>query len=132
MRAFEVAGDPAVDAEVDEGGEGPDVFGFGEGAEVAGEGGDGEVYGQREVLAVEECGDGKGDAGTHGGDGADEDAEEDGGLEREVGRVEVRDADANHDAEDEGSGDEGDECGGLAAGAVGEQEQVAEGAGAGE
>ena len=53
--AFEVARDPAIDAEVDERGEGPDVFDFDDAAEDAGGETDDDVEGEAEELAVQQC-----------------------------------------------------------------------------
>ena len=57
--AAEIARDPAVDAEVDHGGEGPDILGCGKKAVHSGDSGDGEVDGKSKVLVVQEGGDGE-------------------------------------------------------------------------
>jgi GTP cyclohydrolase II len=126
LGAAEIAGDPAVDAEVDHGGEGPDVFGGGETSVHAGDSGYGEVDGEGEVLVVQEGGEGEDGASCHGGDGADEDAEEDGGLEGEVGGEEVLYGQADPDAEGQRDADHREESRGLAPVAAGIQEQAFE------
>ena len=132
MGAFEVACDPAIDAEIDERGERPDLFRFDEAAEGSGDGADGEIDGETPELAVQHSGDGEGDAASHGGEGAEEDSEQDGGFEADVGGEEVGDADADPDTENERNTDERDQFQGLTRGAMGEEEEVAEGFGTGQ
>ena len=98
LRPTKVARDPAVDAEVDHGGEGPDVLGGGEEAVHSEESGYGEVDGEGEILVVQEGGDGEDGASNHGGDGPDQDAEQDGCLEGEIGGEEVLYIEPNQDA----------------------------------
>ena len=64
------------------------------------------------------AGSGEDDAAEHGPAGADEQAEQDDGFERDVGGEEVGDDDADPDAEVEGNEEEGEEREGLGGGAV--------------
>ena len=122
----EIARDPAVDAEVDHGGEGPDILGCGKEAVHSGDSGDGEVDGKSKVLVVQEGGDGEEGSSGHGGDRTDEDAEEDGGFEGEIGGEEVLYVEADEDAEGERDTDHGDQSCGLAPIAMGIEEEFFE------
>ena len=79
----DVAADPAIDGEVDEGGEEPDFFGVDEAAEAAGEQGDKGVEGQGEELAMKLGGDAEQDGAEQGGPGAKQDAEDHGWSQRQ-------------------------------------------------
>ena len=107
LRPAQIARDPAVEAEVDERGEGPDVLGVGEAAEDSGGRGHQQVDRQREVLVVRMRGERQGCAADHGRERAEQDAEEDRGLEGEVGGEEVRHAHAHPDAEGQRHADHG-------------------------
>ena len=126
------ATNPAVEAEVDERGEGPDVFFAGDAAVGSEDGGDEEIDGKREVLVVCDGGKREGRAADHGGPGAEEEAEDGDGLEGDVGCEEVGDAYADEHAEHEGDADPGEEMKGFASVAGLEEEQAFEGDGAGE
>jgi len=126
------AANPAVEAEVDEGGEGPDVFFASDAAVSSEDGGDEEVDGEGEVLVMGEGGERKGGGANHGGPGAEEEAEDGDGLEGDVGCEEVGDAYADEHAEHEGDADPGEEMKGFASVAGLEEEQAFEGDGAGE
>jgi len=126
------AADPAVEAEVDEGGEGPDVFFAGDAAVGSEDGGDGEVDGEGEPFVVSESGDREGGGADHGGPGAEQEAEDGDGFEGDVGCEEVLDFHADEHAEHEGDADPGKQVEGFAGGAGFEQEQTFEGGGAGE
>src|ERR1700727_2296679 len=126
------AADPAVEAEVDERGEGPDIFFAGKAAVGSKDGGDEEVDGEGEVLVVGERGEREGGTADHGGPGAEKEAEDGDRLEGEVGCEEVGDAYADEYAEHQGGADPGEEVEGLASVAVLEEEQPFEGYGAGE
>jgi hypothetical protein len=125
--AAEDAADPAVEAEVDEGREGPDFIGLDEAAEDSGEEGDGDVEGEREVLGVEHSRE-REDGSAEGGPArADEEAEEDDGFERDVGGEEVGDGSADPHAEGEGDEKEGEESESLIGMALFREEESAEG-----
>ena len=109
-RAAQVAAHPAVEAEVDEGREGPDFFRLDEAAEHAGEQADGGVERQRKIFAVVHRGSGKHDAAEHRPARSDEQAEEDDGFEGNVGGEKVGDRDADPDAEGEGNEEEGQQA----------------------
>ena len=126
------AADPAVEAEVDERGEGPDIFFASDAAVGSEDGGDGEVDGEGEVLVVADGGDGEGGATDHGGPRTEQEAEDGGGLEGDVGCEEVLDFDADEYAEHERDADPGEQVKGFAGVTVFEQEQAFEGGGAGE
>ena len=113
-RLAQIAAHPAVEAEVDEGREGPDLFLLDEAAEDAGGQPERGVEGQREVFVVEDGGDGEHDAAQHGPAGADEQAEKNDGLKGDVGGEEVGDRDADPDAEGERHQEEGQQGEGLA------------------
>jgi hypothetical protein len=118
------AANPAVEAEVDEGGEGPDFFLIDEAAVDTGGDGDGEQEGKRKEFAMEDGGKGK-DGGSHERSAwADEDADDDGGLKGDVGGVEVGDGDTNQYAEAEGNTDEGEKPEGLGDGTVFTEQKV--------
>ena len=129
VRPGDGAADPAVEAEVDERGEGPDVFFAGDAAVGAEEGGDEEVDGECEVLVMREGGDGESGGAEHGGPGTEEKAEDGGGFEGDVSGEEVADADADEDAEGEGDADPGEELEGVAGVARLEQEKTLEAVG---
>lgn len=103
------AADPAIEAEVDERGEGPDIFFAGDAAVGSEDRGDGEVDGEGEPFVVAEGGEGEGGGAEHGGPGAEEEAEDGEGFEGDVGCEEVVDADTDEDAEGEGGADPGEE-----------------------
>jgi len=126
------AADPAVEAEVDEWGEGPDIFFASDAAVGSEDGGDDEVDGEGEPFVVADGGNGEGGGTYHGGPGAEEEAEDGDGLEGDVGCEEVGNAHADEYAESEGDADPCDEVQGFAGGAGFEQEQTLEGRGAGE
>lgn len=132
MRPGDGAADPAVEAEVDERGEGPDVFFAGDAAVGSEDGGDGEVDGEGEELVMAERGEGERGAANHGGPGAEEKAQDGGGLEGDVGGEEVGDAHADEHAEHERDADPGEEVKSFAGGAVLEEKQTLEGRGASE
>ncbi len=96
------AANPAVEAEVDEWGEGPDVFFAGDAAVGSEDGGDEEVDGEREVLVVGEGGEREGGAAEHGGPGAEKEAEDGNGLEGDVRCEKVLDFHADEHTEHEG------------------------------
>ena len=124
--AEERAADPAIEAEVDEGGEGPDFFLVDEAAVDAGGDGDGHQEGEGQEFAVKDSGQREHGGADEGGAGANEDAENDGGLEGDVGGIEVGDGDANQHAEAERHTDECDEAKGLGYGAFVAEEEVLE------
>ena len=126
----EGAADPAIEAEVDEGGEGPDFFLVNEAAVDAGGDGDGEQERESEEFSVQDGGQREHGCADEGGAGTDEDAEKDGGLERDIGGVEVGDGDADPHAEAERDTDEGQETESLAEGTVVTEEEVLKFAGA--
>lgn len=130
MRPGDGAANPAVEAEVDKRGEGPDVFFAGDAAVGSEDGGDAEVYGKGEELVMAEGGEREGGATDHGGPGAEEQAEDGGGLEGDVRGEEVGDTHADQNAEHQGDADPGEEAEGLAGVAVLEQEQTLEAGGA--
>ena len=67
----QVAAHPAPEAQIDEGGEGPDLLHLDEVAENSGGQAERRVEGQRQVFVVEDGGDGEHDAAQHGPAGAD-------------------------------------------------------------
>jgi len=128
----DIAANPAVEAEIDEGGEVPDFFFFdGEAEEAGGEAEDG-VEGQGEEFMVVDGGRGEDDAAEHGLDGAEEQAKEDDGFKGDVGGEEVRDGGADPDAEGKGDEEKGHQPDGLAAAAAICEEKPLEGTRAGE
>ncbi len=78
------------------------------------------------------AGDGEGGSSGHGGDRADEDAEENGGLEGEVSREEVLNVEADQDAEGQWDADHREQAGGLLPVAIWIQKQSLECRSAGE
>ena len=127
MRVFNIAAYPAIDAEVDEGGERPDFFLFNEFAVEAGGDGHGQVEGQGQVFVVQHGGQREERASDHGGDRSEQDAEDYGGLKGDVGGIEVGDGEADPDAEAEGNADEGQQAERLRGAALGGKEQILEG-----
>ena len=128
----EVAAHPAPEAEVDEGGEGPDLVHLDKAAEEAGGQAERGVEGQSQVLMVKDGGDGEDDAAEHGPSGTDEEAKENDGFKGDVGGEEVGDLGADPDAEGERHEEKGQQGRGLAVAAILGKEQPLEGAGPGQ
>jgi len=109
-RAAENAFHPAIEAEIDEGCEGPDFVGFDKAAEDTGKECDRNVEGQREVLGMEDCGYSEYGCAERGPARADQKAEKDDGLERDVGGEEIGDGGTYPDTKgkwDEEKGEQG-------------------------
>lgn len=116
MRSAQVAGNPAVDAEIDHGGERPDVFEIGEVTEAAGETTHQEIGRERPELVVQHGWKSEGCTAGHGGQWTQKNAEQDGDFKREIGREKVRDRDADPNTEDERETDQRDQAEGLSRG----------------
>ena len=112
--AAEITADPTPQAEVDEGGKGPNLFLVDKAAVNAGGQSDGQEERQGQILAVQHGRDGEKDGSKQGGTGTEENAEEDCGFKGDVGGVEVGNGDANPDAKAQGDADEGEQAESLA------------------
>ncbi len=116
--------DPAVEAEIDEGRERPDFFLVDKAAIDAGGDGDGKEKWQGEEFSVEDGGESQNRRADEGGAGAEENAEENGGFEGNVGGVEVGDGDTDPNAQAERDADEGKQAKGLGEGAFVAKEEL--------
>ena len=99
----QVAAHPSPEAEIDERGEGPYLFHFYKAPKDAGGESEGGVEGESKIFVVQDGGDGEHDAAQHGPSGTDEQAEEDDGFKRNVGREEVGNLCARPDTKGEGN-----------------------------
>ena len=129
VRMLQVPRNPPINAEVDERREGPYVLWVGEAAEGSGDRGDRQVDRKRPVFAMPHGRQCHGSSTTHRGQRAHENAENDRRLEGDIGCQEVGNAHPDPYTEGQRSADEGDQLCRLAKGAVGEQQQFAEGFG---
>ena len=100
-RLDEIAAHPAVEAEIDEGSEGPDLFFLDEAADHAGGQAESDIEGQREILVMQDGRDRQNGAAEHGPAGADQQAEKNDGLKRDVGGEKVRHPEPQPNAERE-------------------------------
>ena len=88
-RLDQIAANPAVEAEIDEGCERPDLFLLNEAADGAGGQAESDVEGQREIFVVQNGGNRQHGAAEHGPAGTDEQAEQNDGFKRDVGGEKV-------------------------------------------
>ncbi|MGA2967472.1 MAG: hypothetical protein ABSD64_14785 [Terriglobales bacterium] len=104
-RTRKIAANPAIKAEIDEGRERPDVFLFGgEAAQLAGNNSGEDIQGQAGPLAVQGGGQRYEGAADAARQTAADDAEEEGGFEREVAGEKAFGDETDPDAEGDGDG----------------------------
>ncbi len=130
--AAQIATDPTIKTEVDEGGEGPDLFGCNSTAQEPGEKPQGCVERQRQILAMVQGGKGEDQTTDDGPAGPEKESEENDRLEGDVGGEEVGDSGANPYAERERHEKEGEQSDSLRRAAVFGEEQAAKATGAGQ